>query len=265
MKLFSVPDWKHDHLIYMDRRRYVLLCVSLILVAIIGLVFSILNFHRSLFFIATVEVFVFICCILILLFVYLRPNYFSLASKIFVVMSFTFGVIASGTQEAHPTIFIWTGLGPLFAFFLLGARMGFMFSAFTVPLCVILFINSHPNLPPVAYLNVIIFILWVVALSMYYEITRADTEDALIRDIEERHKKEDELRIINQNLRDALDQIKTLRGLLPICASCKNIRNDRGYWEQIEVYIRDRSEAEFSHSICPDCAKKLYPELYKNK
>ena len=265
MKLFSVPDWKHDHLTYMDKRRYVMLRISLALVAIIGLVFSVLNFHRGLFFIATVEVVVFISCIMILLFVYLRPKYFSLACKIFVIMSFTFGVIASGTQQAHPTIFIWTGLGPLIAFFLLGARMGFFFSLFTVPLCVILFINSHPNLPPVAYLNVIIFILWVVALSMYYEITRADTEDALIRDIEERHKKEEELRVINQNLQDALDHIKTLRGLLPICASCKNIRNDKGYWEQIEVYIRDRSEAEFSHSICPDCAKKLYPELYKNK
>ena len=168
-----------------------MLCVSLALVAIIGLVFGVLNFHRDLFFIATVEVVVFICCIIILLFVYLRPNYFSLASTIFVVMSFTFGVIASGTQQAHPTIFIWTGLGPLFAFFLLGARMGFMFSAFTVPLCVILFINSHPNLPPVAYLNVIIFILWVVALSLYYEITRADTEAALIRDEEALRKSEE--------------------------------------------------------------------------
>lgn len=86
-----------------------------------------------------------------------------------------------------------------------------------------------------------------------------------MRDIEERHKKEEELRIINQNLQEALDHIKTLHGLLPICSSCKNIRNDKGYWEQIESYISDRSEAEFSHSICPDCAKKLYPELYKKK
>jgi hypothetical protein len=56
-----------------------------------------------------------------------------------------------------------------------------------------------------------------------------------------------------------------LRGLLPICSSCKKIRNDQGYWEQIEVYIRDHSEADFSHGICPECAQKLYPELYKKK
>jgi len=66
-------------------------------------------------------------------------------------------------------------------------------------------------------------------------------------------------------LKDALSEVKTLSGLLPICASCKKIRDDRGYWNQIEFYIRDRSEAEFSHSICPECAKKLYPEIYKEK
>lgn len=61
-------------------------------------------------------------------------------------------------------------------------------------------------------------------------------------------------------LKDALGQVTTLKGMLPICASCKKIRNDHGYWEQVEVYIRDHSEAEFSHSICPECASRLYPE-----
>lgn len=56
-------------------------------------------------------------------------------------------------------------------------------------------------------------------------------------------------------------EVKMLRGILPICASCKKIRDDTGYWNQIEAYIRDHSEAEFSHGICPDCAKKLYPNL----
>lgn len=56
-------------------------------------------------------------------------------------------------------------------------------------------------------------------------------------------------------------QMKTLRGLLPICANCKKIRDDRGYWNQIESYVREHSEAEFSHGICPECAAKLYPEF----
>ncbi len=64
------------------------------------------------------------------------------------------------------------------------------------------------------------------------------------------------------HLQEALDRVNLLSGMLPICASCKKIRDDKGYWNQIETYIRDHSEVEFSHGICPDCAKKLYPEFY---
>ena len=61
-------------------------------------------------------------------------------------------------------------------------------------------------------------------------------------------------------LQEKETEIKHLRGMLPICASCKKIRDDKGYWKQIESYIRDHSEAEFSHGICPECLEKLYPE-----
>lgn len=61
-------------------------------------------------------------------------------------------------------------------------------------------------------------------------------------------------------LERALGESRTLRGLLPICAGCKRIRDDAGYWEQLEVYIRARSEAEFTHGLCPDCARRLFPE-----
>ncbi len=67
-------------------------------------------------------------------------------------------------------------------------------------------------------------------------------------------------RLKNVELQAALEKVKLLSGLLPICASCKNIRDDQGYWHQIEVYIQKHSEADFSHSICPDCVHRLYPE-----
>jgi hypothetical protein len=60
----------------------------------------------------------------------------------------------------------------------------------------------------------------------------------------------------------ALQQVKTLQGLLPICASCKKIRDDGGYWHQVESYIRDHAGVEFSHSICPECRVILYPQLF---
>jgi len=62
-------------------------------------------------------------------------------------------------------------------------------------------------------------------------------------------------------LRGALANVKLLSGLIPICASCKKIRDDKGYWNQLEVYIRDRSEASFTHGICPECAKLYFPEV----
>ena len=65
---------------------------------------------------------------------------------------------------------------------------------------------------------------------------------------------------VREQLEKSAAEVKRLGGLLPICASCKKIRNDKGYWEQVEQYIGDRSEAEFSHGICPECARKLYPE-----
>ena len=63
-------------------------------------------------------------------------------------------------------------------------------------------------------------------------------------------------------LQSALASIKTLRGFLPICASCKKIRDDKGYWNQLESYIHEHTDVEFSHGICPECAKTLYPEYY---
>jgi CheY-like chemotaxis protein len=71
-------------------------------------------------------------------------------------------------------------------------------------------------------------------------------------------------KLVNE-LQSALATVKTLSGFLPICSSCKKIRDDTGYWNQIESYIRARSEAEFTHSICPNCSKTLYPGLRKNK
>ena len=82
------------------------------------------------------------------------------------------------------------------------------------------------------------------------------------RDITERKLVEKRLEEEKEKLKEALKKVKRLSGLLPICASCKKIRDDKGYWKQIELYIREHSEAEFSHSICPKCAKKLYPEYY---
>ena len=71
-----------------------------------------------------------------------------------------------------------------------------------------------------------------------------------------------ERQLLARKLQNALDHVKQLQGLLPICSACKNIRGDDGYWNSIESYIADHSDAQFTHSICPECARKLYPDLF---
>jgi PAS domain S-box-containing protein len=79
-------------------------------------------------------------------------------------------------------------------------------------------------------------------------------------DITERKRAEAEQTKLISELKEALDRVKVLRGLLPICSSCKSIRNDNGYWQRIEGYLKEHSEAEFSHSVCPQCMTILYPD-----
>jgi hypothetical protein len=109
--------------------------------------------------------------------------------------------------------------------------------------------------PPVAEMWKVIsnrvlalFVIWITAsLGLQRKTTEENREKA----VREREK--------------ALEDVRILRGFLPICASCKRIRDDQGYWTQIEGYIKANSEADFTHGICPECAKKLYPEFYQQK
>jgi PAS domain S-box-containing protein len=82
----------------------------------------------------------------------------------------------------------------------------------------------------------------------------------IMRDISERAAAEKERELLIRQLRSALAKVRTLSGLLPICAACRKIRDEQGFWQSLETYIRNHTEAEFSHGICPECRKHLYPE-----
>jgi PAS domain S-box-containing protein len=87
----------------------------------------------------------------------------------------------------------------------------------------------------------------------------------ILHDLTERKQAEAEREKLIQELQEALANGKTLRGLIPICANCKKIRDDKGYWQQVEVYVHEHSEAKFTHGLCPECAKLLFPELEKKR
>ena len=90
-------------------------------------------------------------------------------------------------------------------------------------------------------------------------LARVSSALTLKSEMDRRKNRELELRRSNEELQQALKEVKVLRGLIPICASCKKIRNDGGFWQQLEEYLGEHSEAEFSHGLCQPCIKKLYP------
>ncbi len=110
--------------------------------------------------------------------------------------------------------------------------------------------------------------------TVYVEVSAYPIKDSrgsinrfvhISKDITERKNLEKERERLIEELQDALAEIRTLKGIIPICSSCKNIRNDRGYWQQMEDYISQNSQAKFTHGICPECAKKLYPDYLDNQ
>ena len=99
------------------------------------------------------------------------------------------------------------------------------------------------------------------AIYISEDVTMLKATEAELRLHKERL--EELVRARTAELSDALARVKTLSGFLPICASCKKVRDDKGYWTQVEAYLHEHSEIEFSHGLCPDCMKKLYPNLAK--
>jgi len=80
-------------------------------------------------------------------------------------------------------------------------------------------------------------------------------------DITDRKRAEKEREKLIKELQEALKEINTLRGILPLCSFCKKVRDDKGFWEQVDVYIQKHSQADISHSVCPECGKKHYPDM----
>jgi hypothetical protein len=115
------------------------------------------------------------------------------------------------------------------------------------------------------FLGLLIFLIPINVLGMaaLRSINRTKRHEFLaIKNLE---KANEEKEWLIQDLQTALAEVKTLEGFLPICANCHSIRNDEGFWERVEKYIQERTGAQFSHSICPDCLKELYPTIYGEK
>ncbi len=162
------------------------------------------------------------------------------------LLSYNAGFGPYGESEA-----LWLLVFPLVAFYLFGNREGLIWITLVIfPSALFIFFPYFFNtyIYPIEFrIALSIAIFFSIVLSYLLESLRAHFNFQLEKQ--------------NIELIHALGEVKKLSGLIPICASCKNIRDDKGFWSQIEEYIRDHSEAEFSHGICPECSKKLYPEI----
>ncbi len=111
------------------------------------------------------------------------------------------------------------------------------------------------NFPEMPYANRIL----TITISPFPEGAIIVTRDITV----EKDTEQERINLI-RDLQKALKEIETLRDLLPICASCKRIRNDGGYWQEVEEYFKQRDHLDFSHTMCPECAQRMYPELWEN-
>ncbi|HSH68662.1 MAG TPA: hypothetical protein VK997_02005 [Deferrisomatales bacterium] len=179
---------------------------------------------------------------------------------------------------------LWLYVFPLIASFLLGATEGLAWSSVVLLGTLGIFaggfglFEAHPYPGEfrirfgITYSIVMIVSCWFELLRSEYRIGMQNQheqlqleKELLEEEIAARERLETEKDRTLGELRTALDRVKTLSGLIPICANCKNIRDDQGYWHRVEAYVKQHSTAEFTHGICPDCREKLYPEFSHRK
>lgn len=175
---------------------------------------------------------------------------------LFSIFQFFSVIIGAGEQ----TVLFWIFLMPLMFYYFFNKSEGGIWSiCFAVGVIAILLFPSTFSASyydGVVVSRFIITFLFITAIAFGLESSRYDASQQLNeRNLSLQHEK--------QKLEEAIQEIKTLSGMIPICASCKKIRNDDGFWERVESYIEQHSSAQFSHGICGDCANQLYGQLDK--
>jgi hypothetical protein len=153
--------------------------------------------------------------------------------------------VAVGNGEG--AAFLWFYFYPLATFFMFGKRVGLIWVAASWAILVALLVFNWGPYPYAAEIGIRVVVTYTLVCILGYglESSRSHYYEQLLSE--------------KLALEAALHQVKTLQGMLPICASCKKIRDDTGYWHQVETYISQHAAVEFSHSICPECRTRLYP------
>jgi hypothetical protein len=184
---------------------------------------------------------------------------------------FYFFLIAYG--GVGNTAYVWVFTYPLISLFLLGSKVGTILSLLLLVMSSFVFVfgekvsfftsysfNLIIRIIP-SYIAVYLFAFLMEKIREIVQLRLKNSNIELEKTVDELEKTNNEKEGLIQELHEKINEINTLRGILPLCSFCKKIRDDKGYWEQVDVYIHKHSQADISHSLCPDCAKEHYPDL----
>jgi hypothetical protein len=172
------------------------------------------------------------------------------SSAMFILLVGAFCSILIGFSDPTVMTPYFTGLFFAFAGIFSTAGLGFVYSALALLANLVIFELIAGFIMPVISSLFITYNFFVVGIILIYLYTSYLVEYTSRNNFS-----------VSAQLMESISEIHQLSGLLPICASCKKIRDDKGYWNQMETYISTHSEADFSHGICPDCAHELYPDV----
>jgi hypothetical protein len=166
------------------------------------------------------------------------------AGLVFVLLVYE---LAVGGGEGYA--FLWFYFFPIALFFLFGAKEGAVWVAASLGIMAAFLFLGLGTYDYGVGVSVRFFLTYgiVAVISFALESSRGHYYSELLNE--------------KRSLEEVLGQVKTLRGLLPLCSYCKKVRDDQGYWNQIEAYVAEHSHADFSHGICPECARRYYPDM----
>jgi len=251
------PDYDLDVL-----RKICLLNLIIILGSFFLALLGIIAFMQDQYFLGMVDIIMLIFLICLFSFLKRTRNYhlIGLIGTITILGFYIFLIAYGGPRN---TAYIWSFTYPLISLFLLGTSLGTVLSLILLGFAIIVFVFGTEITFFTSYSNnlMIRFIpayMTIFLFAFVIEKSRDIVQKRLKNSKTNLEKSNDEKKKLIRELEEKIDEIKVLRGIVPICASCKKVRNDSGFWEQVEKYIQERSEAKFTHGLCPECTKKLY-------
>lgn len=260
----SAPSRAGKPSIY-EKRKRILLEINFGMVILGGIFFIVINYSRGLYLVSLIQAMLCILFSVLLVMVIRNHDLVGRSCWVYVLACLALSVYAFLEPRSHVTTFTWAIILIFITMIMLGRRSGLIICLLYVPLSIAILwwkyrFAGHP-LPLIGLANFTVIYAVSLVFAIYSESTRFDIEKELEEANQSLENANTQLKQQNDELSNALAEVKILSGFLPICASCKKIRDDQGYWNQVEAYIEKHSYAQFSHSVCPECAKRLYPEL----